>query len=64
LDCNGAQIEMQGSYLLCDNGYHPWPCLIAPVKTGGPTIKWVATLESTRKDIEGVFGILKNNFSL
>jgi hypothetical protein len=51
-----------GPYLICDGGYHRWPCLVAPVKAGipgSPVMKWSAKVESVRKDIEGVFGILK-----
>jgi hypothetical protein len=42
-------------YLICDGGYHRWPCLVSPVKhgiAGSPTMKWSAKLESVRKDIE------------
>ena len=55
----------KGVYLICDGGYHRWPCLVSPVKhgiAGSPTMKWSAKLESVRKDIEGVFGILKVRF--
>ena len=48
-----------------DGGYHRWPCLVSPVKTGNkdsPVMKFSAKLESVRKDIEGVFGILKKRF--
>jgi hypothetical protein len=51
-----------GAYLICDGGYHRWPCLVSPVKAGipgSPVMKWSAKVESVRKDIEGVFGILK-----
>ena len=54
-----------GVYLICDGGYHRWPCLVSPVKSGpagSPTMKWSGKLESVRKDIEGVFGILKRRF--
>ncbi len=58
---------LKGSYLLCDGGYHRWPCLaVYPrIKTGLPgstARKWAAMLESIRKDIEGVFGHLKRRF--
>ena len=51
--------------MICDGGYHRWPCLISPVKAGIPgsaVMKWSAKIESIRKDIEGVFGILKKRF--
>ena len=62
---NGKRLQFFGVFLICDGGYHRWPCLISPVKTGAagsPVMKWSAKLESVRKDIEGVFGILKKRF--
>ena len=41
--------------------------MVYPVKTrapGSPARKWAAMLESVRKDIEGVFGILKARFAI
>jgi hypothetical protein len=38
---------------------------VSPVKhgaPGSPTMKWSGKVESVRKDIEGVFGILKRRF--
>jgi Plant transposon protein len=61
----GALRNFIGVYLICDGGYHRWPCLISPVKSGiagSPVMKWSAKVESVRKDIEGVFGILKSRF--
>jgi hypothetical protein len=54
-----------GAYLICDGGYHAWPCLMFPSKNGmpnSPEMRWSKNLESVRKDIEGVFGILKIRF--
>jgi hypothetical protein len=54
-----------GVYLICDGGYHTWPCLVSPSKNGmpgTPEMRWSKNLESVRKDIEGVFGILKVRF--
>lgn len=31
---NGKQVQFFGVYLICDGGYHRWPCLISPVKRG------------------------------
>ena len=53
------------AYLICDGGYHAWPCLMSPSKNGipnSPEMRWSKNLESVRKDIEGVFGILKVRF--
>lgn len=66
-DATGRKKVFHGSYLLCDGGYHRWPCLVYPVKTGAPgspARKWAAMIESVRKDIEGVFGILKSRFAI
>jgi hypothetical protein len=65
-DANGGRKVFQGLYLICDGGYHRWPCLVYPVKSGTPgsaSMKFSAMLESVRKDIEGVFGILKIRFA-
>ena len=54
-----------GAYLICDGGYHAWPCLMFPSKKGipdSPEMRWSKNVESVRKDIEGVFGILKVRF--
>jgi hypothetical protein len=55
-----------GAYLICDGGgYHAWPCLMFPSKNGilnSPEMHWSKNLESVRKDIEGVFGILNIRF--
>ena len=65
-DATGRKKVCHGSYLLCDaGGYHRWPCLVYPVKTGlpgSPSRKWAAMLESVRKDVEGLFDILKSCF--
>ena len=54
-----------GPYFICDGGYHTWDILIAPYKNqleGSGMKKWSAHIESARKDIECVFGILKKRF--
>jgi Plant transposon protein len=64
-DAEGGKRVYHGCYLLCDGGYHRWPCLCFPIKTGLPGSnqrKWSAIVESIRKDIEGTFGILKMRF--
>lgn len=53
---------LQGLYLVCNGGYNRWPCLVYPVKVGdlgSVSMKFSKLVESVRKDIEGVFGILK-----
>ena len=62
---HGQSKTFFGVYVICDGGYHRWPCMVSPVKTGVPgssVMKWSAKVESVRKDIEGVFGILKKRF--
>ncbi|KAI2498892.1 Plant transposon protein [Fragilaria crotonensis] len=62
---DGRRVSFFGVYLICDGGYHHWPCLISPVKAGTPgsaVMQWSQKVESVRKDIEGVFGILKSRF--
>ncbi|KAI2512244.1 Plant transposon protein [Fragilaria crotonensis] len=64
-DASGGKKMFRGSYLLCDGGYHRWPCLVFPMKSGAPgspARKWSMLIESVRKDIEGTFGILKMRF--
>ena len=51
----------EGAWVLCDSGYHKWWCMIAPLRrrlTFRDQI-FCKRLESTRKDIECVFGRLK-----
>jgi hypothetical protein len=62
---HGQSKTFFGVYLIGDGGYHRWPCMVSPVNTGvpgSPVMKWSAKVESVRKDIEGVFGILKKRF--
>jgi Plant transposon protein len=62
---NGSQVLFFEVNLICDGRYLRWPCLILPVKigpAGSPVMKWSAKVEWVRKDIEGVFGILKQRF--
>jgi Plant transposon protein len=65
VDASGRRKVFYGVYLICDGGYHRWPCFVYPIKTGlpgSPAMKCSAMIESVRKDIEGVFGILKQRF--
>ena len=62
---NGVRIATKGVYLICDGGYHRWPCMMFPVKSGAAgssLMKWGCMLESIRKDIECVFGSMKKRF--
>jgi hypothetical protein len=63
-DAEGNETKNYGAWLLCDGGYHDWPCLACPFKDQppGPVRNWSKSVESTRKDIECIFGILKKKF--
>mmetsp|Transcript_14316 Transcript_14316/g.16648 ORF Transcript_14316/g.16648 Transcript_14316/m.16648 type:complete len:323 (+) Transcript_14316:290-1258(+) len=55
----------KGCYFICDGGYCFWDILIPPYKNqmeGSDMMEWSKQVESTRKDIECVFGILKKRF--
>ena len=60
----GNIIEEKGSYLITDGGCHKWRCLQCPMKhTSIPKdALWSKWVESVRKDVECVFGILKGRF--
>jgi hypothetical protein len=67
MDATGKTKVFHGLYLISDGGYHRWPCFAFPIKTGTPgseSMKWSGMLESVRKDIECVFGILKKRFTI
>jgi hypothetical protein len=64
---NAEEKVHRGAYLICDGGYHEWACLVSPYKhqlPGSALEKWSKTVESVRKDVECVFGILKKRFLL
>jgi hypothetical protein len=61
---DGEVEELKGLYLICDGGFMKWRVLIAGLKFYS-SIKealWSAQMESTRKDVERAFGILKARF--
>ena len=64
---NGDVAIEKGLYLICDNGYLAWPCTIAPFmrssNVGRLEDYFSCNLESVRKDIECVFGILKSRWT-
>ena len=64
-DKNGDIGIAMGLYLICDNGYLCWSTTICPYlrsETDGSRLKdlFSSNLESIRKDVECVFGILKS----
>ncbi len=65
-NADGILEEHQGLYLLCDGRYHKWRCLQCPLKHTANlgAARWSCHLESVRKDVEGLFGILKQRFRI
>ena len=61
---DGSLVKRKGVYYLCDGGYHKWTCMINPMKhtSNRDDRLWSEWVESTRKDVECVFGILKGRF--
>jgi Plant transposon protein len=65
---NNTVIEenYSGCWLMCDNGYLNWSCLMSPIKE--PVLRkekrWSMWMESMRKDVECTFGILKGRFRI
>jgi hypothetical protein len=61
---DGNLVRRTGVYYLCDGGYHKWSCMINPMKhtSNRDDRLWSEWIESTRKDVECVFGILKGRF--
>jgi hypothetical protein len=51
-------------YLIVDGGYHKWRCLQCPLKHSAihREMLWSKWLETVRKDVECVFGVLKGRF--
>jgi hypothetical protein len=64
-DENGNQYEETDPFLISDNGFMKWSCLICPFKiySLASEVFWSKHLESVRKDVECAFGILKGRFT-
>ncbi|CAJ1955827.1 unnamed protein product [Cylindrotheca closterium] len=65
VDSDGNEHEEEGLHLICDGGYHQWKILMCPFKCqqdGTAVMIWSKWIESLRKDVECVFGILKKRF--
>lgn len=60
----GVEVAQRGLYLISDGGYHKWRCLQCPMKhtSKHKEAMWSKWVESVRKDVECVFGILKGRF--
>ena len=66
-DSKGRDKTAVGVYLICDGGYLRWPMLICPYASAGvATLEgyFSSNLESVRKDVECVFGILKKRWRI
>lgn len=63
---DGTEYELEGAYLITDNGYHKIRIMQCPIK-GASTMEenlWSMRLESIRKDVECCFGVLKGRFRI
>ena len=63
---NIVEHQYQGAWLISDNGYLRWSTIIPPFKTTTTysQTRWSEWLESMRKDVECVFGIMKGRFRM
>jgi Plant transposon protein len=65
-EVDGTIIEenYNGVWLICDNGYPHWSCLIPPHNDPiyYPEFRFAEWIESMRKDVECTFGIMKGRF--
>lgn len=61
---DGEVIEKTGAFTICDGGFMKWRSMICPYRVFSHQKQalWSAQLESTRKDVECAFGILKGRF--
>ena len=62
----GGEEEHKGGYLITDGGYIAWECMISPeeVATDALSFAFRTLVESTRKDVERVFGMLKKKYQI
>jgi Plant transposon protein len=65
-DESGNLNLVKGGYCICDNGYLKWPTMMPPTKTWVSDMEynWSEMLESLRKDIECLFGQMKQEFAI
>lgn len=66
LDDKGRTVSVTGVYLICDGGYMNDCFLIDPYpfRSSRSIIYWSEWLESLRKDVECLFGILKSRWRI
>ena len=65
-DDEGKITTVNGAYNLCDNGYHKWSTMMEPSKRPADQddYNWTEMLESLRKDVEKLFGEMKQEFAI
>ena len=65
-DKNGNSKLVKGGYCICDNGYLKLPTMMPPTKSWVSDMEynWSEMLESLRKDIECLFGQMKQEFAI
>jgi hypothetical protein len=65
-DGNVTKLCFSGAYLIVDNGYLNWSCMVPPfgVTNNIIEIHWWKWLKSMRKDIKCMFGILKGRWKI
>ena len=65
-NANGEIVQRHytGAWLIVDNGYLEWSTTVPPFKNAltYKELRWSKWIESMRKDVECVFGILKGRF--
>ena len=63
---SGACVVLRGRYVICDGGYHLWTCSMSPSKWTPDDNErlFFKHLESTRKDVECTFGVLKKRWRI
>ena len=61
-----AKVRYSGVWFMVDNGYLSWSCTVPPDNNGltYEVIRFSEWLESMRKDVECLFGIMKGRFSM
>ena len=65
-DDNVVEVRYKGVWFMVDNGYLSWSCTVPPDNKGlsYKAIRFSEWLESMRKDVECLFGIMKGRFTI
>jgi hypothetical protein len=61
-----VEAKYKGAWLIVDNGYLNWAVTVPPLKVSSDQreIRWSQWMESIRKDVECMFGILKGRWRI